>query len=117
HGPFTKDDERVLTIFGWYAGVCLENALMSETARRHEQLALVGRFASTVAHEMQNPLQVISGYAQIIAASAPDWREQADMICAEVERLSGMIGELMEFAHGGGEDLTVRPYGLRAFFH
>jgi signal transduction histidine kinase len=114
--PFTSDDERFLEAFASYAGVCLENALLTEAARREERAGLIGRFAATIAHDMRNPLSIISGYAQLVAERFPDGREYADVICAESERLSGMIGELLEYARGGDDDLTVRPYSLGAFF-
>lgn len=114
--PFDGSDERALGSFGSYAAVCLENALLSEEARRQEKHALVGKFASTIAHDMRNPLSIISGYAQLVAERAPEVCDQADIICAETERLSGMIGELLEYARGGDDDLTVRPYSLGAFF-
>jgi signal transduction histidine kinase len=115
-GVFDEDDQSLLVAFASYAGVCLENALVSEAHRRQERHALVGRFASTIAHDMRNPLSIISGYAQLVAERFPDGREYADIICAETERLAGMIGELLEYARGGDDDLTVRPYSLGAFF-
>lgn len=114
--PFDAEDERILTSFGSYAAVCLEHALLAAEARSQERHALVGRFASTMAHDMRNPLSIISGYAQLIAEQQPGARDHADVICAETERLSGMIGELVEYARGADDDLTVRPYSLGAFF-
>ena len=115
-GPFTAEDEALLTAFGAYAAVCLEHALVAAQARDQERMALVGRLASTIAHDIRNPLSVISGYAQLVAERWPEAREHADVICAEAERISGMFGELMEFVRGSDEGLTVRPYSLGAFF-
>jgi signal transduction histidine kinase len=115
-GAFTEEDERLLTAFGAYAAVCLEHALLAAQARDQERMAIVGRLASTIAHDIRNPLSIISGYAQLVAETHPDAREHADVICAEAERVSGMFGELLEFVRGTDEGLTVRPYSLGAFF-
>lgn len=115
-GAFTEEDERLLLAFGATAAVCLENSLLAAQARDHERMAIIGRLAATIAHDIRNPLSIISGYAQLMAEQFPEAREHADVICAESERVSGMFGELMEFVRGSDEGLTVRPYSLGAFF-
>jgi signal transduction histidine kinase len=114
-GAFDRDDEEMLGIFSGYVAVCIENALMAEESRKQERLALVGRMAATIAHDIRNPLSIIAGYAQIVADRYEGAREFVDVICAETERLSGMIGELLQYARGGEEQLTLRPYSLGAF--
>ncbi len=114
-GSFGTDDEEIVQIVGGYAAVCLENALMAEESRRQERLALVGRMAATIAHDIRNPLSIIAGYAQLLGETNPDAGEFVDVICSECERLSGMIGELLEYARGGEEQLALRPYSLGAF--
>lgn len=114
-GPFTPADEELLSIVAAYAAMGLDNANLADEARRKDRMAVVGNMASTIAHDIRNPLTIISGYASLLADLYPDGREYADVIVAEVERLSGMLTELLDFARGGEEDLALRSYDLGAF--
>jgi signal transduction histidine kinase len=65
-----------------------------------ERLAVVGRFARTIVHDIKNPLHIIGLAAEIMdMESAPEtMRKSATLrIRKQVERLSTMISELLEF--------------------
>jgi putative nucleotidyltransferase with HDIG domain len=71
---------------------------------RTRMLATVGEMAAGAAHEMNNPLAVISGRSQLLAAQLSDAEgdsklaKHASLIAEQAQRLSDMISELMEFA-------------------
>lgn len=68
-----------------------------------ERFALVGRFARSVVHDFKNPLNVIGIAADMIAlptASDQMQRSACDRIRKQVDRLSNMISELLEFTRG-----------------
>src|SRR4030095_6321680 len=68
-----------------------------------ERLALVGRFARSIVHDFKNPLAVISvaaGRAGGGAAPPADRETQKSRICKQVDRLSNMINELLDFTRG-----------------
>ena len=52
---------------------------MQQTLARHQTLATIGEVAAGAAHEMNNPLTVISGRAQLLQArlSEPGLRKAA----------------------------------------
>ena len=60
----------------------------------------VGEMAAGAAHEMNNPLAVISGRSQLLASqlSDPKARASAHLIHEQSHRLSAIITELMDFA-------------------
>ncbi|MDY7110033.1 MAG: HDOD domain-containing protein [Planctomycetota bacterium] len=71
-----------------------------EALARSRTLATLGEVAAGAAHEMNNPLTVISGRAQLLAARLPEgeFREDAAEIATQSHRLSDMITALRSFA-------------------
>ena len=71
-------------------------------ARRSERLAALGQLSAGLAHEIRNPLGVIKGSAEMLtqklAASDELSRELAGYISTEVNRLSALVTEFLDFA-------------------
>jgi len=67
---------------------------------RSRALLTVGEMAAGAAHEMNNPLAVISGRSQLLAStlSDPKHKAMAHLIHEQSHRLSQIITELMDFA-------------------
>jgi signal transduction histidine kinase len=67
---------------------------------RSRTMIMVGEMAAGAAHEMNNPLAIISGRSQLLAAQLSDPKQQtaAKLIYEQSHRLSEMISELMDFA-------------------
>ncbi len=63
-------------------------------------LAMVGEMAAGAAHELNNPLAVISGRAQLLnrEGMSEEVRKNAGLISEHAHRASQMVSELMEFA-------------------
>lgn len=68
-------------------------------ARSHA-LAAVGEMAAGAAHEMNNPLAVISGRAQLLTrrVKTKKDRESADLIAVKAQEISDIMTDLMAFA-------------------
>jgi len=67
---------------------------------RSKAMLSVGEMAAGAAHEMNNPLAVISGRSQLLAQQLldPKHRAMAHLIHEQSHRLSSIITELMDFA-------------------
>jgi signal transduction histidine kinase len=87
-----------------------QGQLASETAARiaaieqlqhAERLAVVGKLASGIAHELGTPLQVISGWAKMIRGGeleGGDVGSAADTIATQSDRMAKSIRGLLDFA-------------------
>lgn len=89
------------------AGACLlllrdvtEENLMQERLLQSEKMASVGQLVSGVAHELNNPLTGIVGFAQLLLMRDLDERsrQQVETIQAEAERASKIVQNLLSFA-------------------
>ncbi len=73
-----------------------------DEARRSERLAALGQLSAGLAHEIRNPLGVIKGSAEMLTqklqASDALARELAGYISTEVNRLSDLVTEFLDFA-------------------
>lgn len=67
---------------------------------RARTMSTIGEIAAGAAHEMNNPLAVISGRSQLLARelSDPRHKSMATLVAEQAQRLSDMITDLMEFA-------------------
>jgi signal transduction histidine kinase len=68
-----------------------------------ERLALLGRFTSSIVHDLKNPLNIIGISADMACqpTSTAESRQVSKMrIRKQVERISNMLSELLEFARG-----------------
>lgn len=71
-----------------------------------ERLAVVGRFAGTIVHDFKNPLQVIGLAAEIACSehtAAPMRAKVQNRIAHQIERMTNMLQELIEFTRPSGQ--------------
>ncbi|MGE3276338.1 MAG: sensor histidine kinase [Vicinamibacterales bacterium] len=72
------------------------------------RLALSGSFVSGLAHELNNPLQVVNGTVELLLGRpdlAPDVRTKLERVANQVHRASGTIMEVLGFVR----DRTAVP--------
>lgn len=77
-----------------------ELAALQQQLVRAKSLASLGEMAAGAAHEMNNPLAVVCGRAQLLASKLSDaaLKQDATLIAQQGDRLSQIITDLMEFA-------------------
>lgn len=83
-----------------------------EHARRLDRLAALGRFTSSVAHEIRNPLTGIATGVQFLErgmkGESPQ-REHVDFILREIKRLDRIVQDLFDITHPRGLQPRVEP--------
>jgi signal transduction histidine kinase len=120
---FSKEDERLAMTLATQAGIAIENASLYEELRRsyeelkqsqallvrQEKLASLGRLAAGVAHELNNPLSSVAGFAEALQRRAAegegagpfpfaDCQEYLGVIQSEVARAAAIVHRLLDFS-------------------
>jgi signal transduction histidine kinase len=131
---WTEDQVDVAEALASQASVALENARLYDKARRayrelneaqariiqSEKMAVVGTFASGLAHEVRNPLNSIALQLSILerrvaplpAGVAGEIRELVGVIREEVKRLDNLVGDFLQFSRSNR--VQYRPAALDA---
>src|SRR5688500_3898884 len=78
-----------------------ERAELASALARGDRLASVGVMSAQVAHEINNPLTTVLGYAKLLLEDKPEGhpdRTGLELIADEAERMKKIIGSLLEYA-------------------
>ncbi|MEO6774275.1 MAG: sensor histidine kinase [Kofleriaceae bacterium] len=78
-----------------------ERAELAAALARGDRLASVGVMSAQVAHEINNPLTTVLGYAKLLLEDKPEGhadRAALELIADEAERMKKIIGSLLEYA-------------------
>ncbi len=108
--PADYDDEdlKILTVIAGQIARAVATTTERERHMETEHLTVLGRMLAGVAHDLRNPMTVISGYAQIMAMEPDGSRrgERCAKILSQVDEMTAMVSDLLAFARG---DSRLRP--------
>ena len=118
----TEEDMRSLETFGFPVAFAIERASLydklqvelnrvteagkklkeqQELIVRMENMALVGRITSSIAHSVRNPLMIIGGFARSMLKNSPTSdprRTFIESIVAETHQLEGVLDEILNYS-------------------
>ncbi|NLE77207.1 MAG: response regulator, partial [Chloroflexi bacterium] len=139
-GFYAWENPTLLLGFAHQAAAALENArlyarLRTQMAELHraqtrliqaEKLSAIGQLVSGVAHELNNPLTSVLGYAQMLVRNrqvSPDVQDDLQRIATQASRAAGIVRNLLDFAREQPpakrwisiNDLLERTLALRSY--
>jgi K+-sensing histidine kinase KdpD len=122
HRAITVEDMHSLETFGFPVAFAIERASLydklqvelnrvteagkklkeqQELIVRMENIALVGRITSSIAHSVRNPLMIIGGFARSMLKNSPPTdpkRSFIESIVAETRQLEGVLDEILNYS-------------------
>jgi K+-sensing histidine kinase KdpD len=101
-GVFGAEDESFIDALSVHASIALENARLAREMVQGERLSAVGRMASTIIHDIKNPMGTLRMYAQVIKRKTGDAEsaQLADEMIRQVDRFVNMTQEILDFSRG-----------------
>ncbi len=82
-----------------------QRRLLEQKIIQSEKLSAIGQLAAGISHEMRNPLGILSNalydLRQIVRDDNPETREDFSIASEELNRLNGIIANLLEFSREG----------------
>jgi len=85
---------------------------LEQQLRRSETLAVAGKLASGIAHEVGTPLNIISGRAEMVLQSLPPehpGREDLERIIHQIDRVSNIVRSLLDAVRLGKLEVQRVP--------
>jgi signal transduction histidine kinase len=116
-GYFGPEDESFIDALSVHAAIAIENARVAQETVNNERLSAVGRMAATIVHDIKSPMATLRLYAGILKkrSDSPDASQLADVMIHQVDRLSEMAQEIMEFSEGTSTTILSRAPLYSAF--
>ncbi len=105
-----EEIERTLSAIAAQTAAAIERARVVERVQERRRLEAMGEVAAGIANEMRNPLFGISSAVQLLRFRSQDdpvVERNVGRILREVERLNGMVSDLLEY--GRPRPLALAP--------
>ena len=88
---------------------------LREAVARNEQLAAVGQMAASVAHQVGTPLNLISGYVQMLqeeAAADPRTARRLEIVQEQIAKVASVVRTLLDHSRKPADRAAVDLRGL-----
>lgn len=90
-----------------------QRKIIEQQLYHSDKLSSIGQLAASVAHEIKNPLASIKTLGQLLQEDTDaedERREYIDVIVSEVDRLNGVVEQLLKYARPEGSSFKEQPF-------
>ncbi|MEA2031757.1 MAG: histidine kinase dimerization/phospho-acceptor domain-containing protein [candidate division Zixibacteria bacterium] len=131
--PITDDAVGLLQILANQAAVAVQRAWLLDDERRrveelqrinlqltesqdraiqYEKMSTMGELTAAIAHRVQNPLDIISGFVNLTLRSQPtsEQQEYLNIVSTEVKRVESVLHHVLEFSHASNNDMEITEF-------
>ena len=97
---FVDDDLSFLEVLCAEVALAIQSFREREKAQRNDRMALLGSMASSIIHDLKNPMAIIKGYTYILGQQYPEASPHLQQIDTEMDRLTELAEEILGVARG-----------------
>lgn len=121
-GDFSADDLAVAETLAASASVAIDNARLVEALQQQmrdlqERNEELDAFDHTVAHDLQNPLALIVGFADVLkrngGISAEEQKQALDVIVKNAHKMSNIVQELLILSSVRKHEVEKQPVDMK----
>jgi signal transduction histidine kinase len=84
---------------------------INEELRQNEKMVLVGQLATSIGHEIRNPLAALKGFTQLQQEKHPDDHEYYQIMNSEIERINLIVDDLMYI--GKPKSIVIKKHYIK----
>ncbi|MCX8083474.1 MAG: GAF domain-containing sensor histidine kinase [Calditerrivibrio sp.] len=98
---FFDDDIKIAKYIASQCAISIEKAQLYESMRKSENLQLIGKFTSTIIHDIKNLLNIVQNYVELLeieSENEKDFKEYVDSIYTELKLIHGLVMDILDFS-------------------
>ncbi len=98
---FNDDDIKIAKYIASQCALAVERFELAEEKKKSENLALLGKFTSSIAHDIKNLLNVVQGYIELMeieSSETPEFKTYVSAVYTELQLIHGLTLDIMDFA-------------------
>jgi signal transduction histidine kinase/DNA-binding response OmpR family regulator len=115
---FTQSNLEFVSALASQASIALANIILTNQRIQEEQIGMIGKLTNYVMHDLKNSFKTIRDHTERIDGDDldPEQRKTArQLIVSEIDRITAMTQELLEFSHGQQGTLNLETVSVEHF--
>lgn len=98
---FTPNDVKIAHYIASQCALAIDRLNLYEEKKRSENLKIIGKFTSSIAHDIKNLLQIVQSYVELMEIEMKGDSEvgfYVESICAELKLIHGLTLDMLDFS-------------------
>lgn len=98
---FDSDDIKIAKYIASQCALAVERFELYDEKHRSNHLKMLGKFTSSITHDIKNLLNVVQGYVELMeieSSDNPEFKVYVDAVYTELKLIHGLTLDIMDFA-------------------